>query len=123
MLLESLEAQFHSVIVAATSFMVVTLIGFIVWFIKAIYLDHKEMFAHYTKNKEANIHKMMIDIVKLTGHVEAKNREHKVYFAQQRERANGNKQDIVDKIDKLINVMTDKIDKVEERFDNHIDKG
>jgi hypothetical protein len=110
--------------------------GFIVWFFKTVYSDHKLVFEYYTKNKEADIHKIMLDIATLKGEMEKVDNESKRYWHEQKERATNNHAILLQRVEHsndnnkasalmildMLQKVEKKVDKLEDKIDNKMDK-
>jgi hypothetical protein len=114
-----------------TSFILILFAGFIVWFFKSVYSDFKLVFDYYIKNKEADLHKILLDMEQIRSDLRMVESESKRYWSEQKERATSNHAIILEKLDnqnklmnssneqiiKLLNQMTSRMDKFEQRID------
>ena len=123
-------------ITGVISFTGLLFVSFIIWFFKTVYSDHKLVFEYYTKNKEADIHKIMLDMTTLKGEMEKVESESKRYWAEQRERATNNYNSLLERVNhtnennknsskgiiEYLERMEKKIEKLEDKLDNKVDK-
>ena len=131
-----MNIEIDSMITGGISFVIILFVSFIIWFFKTVYSDHKLVFEYYTKNKEADIHKIMLDMTTLKGDMEKVESESKRYWAEQRERATNNYNSLLERINHInennktsskgiieyLERMEKKIERVEDKLDNKVDK-
>lgn len=98
---------------------------FIVWFFKTIYSQHQQIFDYYTKNKEADIHKLAMDMEILKREINKVELDSKRYWSEQKERATSNHEKLLERINhtndntKASGIM---IKEYLERLENRLDK-
>lgn len=103
--------------------------AFFAWFMKKIYAEHSLVFEHYTKNKDSDIHKMLIDIETIKGDIKRVESESKRYWNEQNKQIESNQTILLERINHSndntkagYKGIIDLMERLEARFDKLEDR-
>lgn len=105
-------------------YVLLALVGFLIWFFKSIYSDHKLIFDYYTRNKETDIHKLLMEMETVKGDIKRVESDSKRYWSEHKMQLDNNQTILIDKIEHLnnnnkagITMLHELILRVEKRID------
>lgn len=139
--------EFGSFLWGIGSFLLLSLLSVVGWFFRRIYVEHRDMLAHYNKTKGKNLDTMIINIATLSTKVDGIKSEDKRYrednrkemesfFKRQEDRANGNYGKIMESLEfmkdkqktsdeTVTNIIKGSLKRqevLESRLNSHLDK-
>jgi len=102
---------------------------FFAWFLKKIYAEHSLVFEHYTKNKDLEMHKILLDIETIKSDVKRVESESKRYWSEQNKQIGSNQTILLERINHSndntkagYKGIIDLMERLEARFDKLEDR-
>lgn len=100
------------------------LVGFLIWFFKAVYDQHRQIFDYYTRNKETDIHKLLLEMETIKGDVKRVEADSKRYWSEHKRQLDNNQNILVEKIEHLnsnnkagVTMIFEIIERIEKRIE------
>ncbi len=79
-------------------YLLLALVGFLTWFFKNIFSEHKKMYDFYSRNKEVDINKVFVEIESLKHEIKKVELESKKYWFEHKSQMDSNQKVLLEKI-------------------------
>lgn len=113
-------------------YLLLAFVGFITWFFKSVFSEHKKMYEFYSKNKSTDMNKVFNEIENLKHEIKKVEFESKKYWLDHKSQMDSNQKVLLEKLSsytksseqqtELIKQMFNSLENRLERLENRVDK-